>query len=162
MPSYIFKPADFDRNSANVAALANTAGTNFDFATLDYDATTDEHADMNVQMDQFYDSGVIYLDVYWKAAATSGDVVWQLNIRGIASGELFDGTLGSDNHTTSTAQGTTEYLNKATITINSPGLSPNDIAIFRISRDADSTNDTDDMAGDAKLVVAVLRFEVSG
>lgn len=162
MPAFILKPLDADRNGANVAAKSDTAGTNLDFATLDFDATTQEHADWILWSDTFYDSGTIYIDIFWKAAATSGDVVWQANLLGNADGEQWDRALGTDSYVKDTAQGTTEYTSRCTITIDSPGLAPSDATIIRISRDSDDTNDTDNMAGDAKLLFAVVRFNVIG
>lgn len=162
MPAFILKPLDADRNGANVAAKTDTTGTNFDYATLDFDATTQEHADWVLWSDTFYNSETIYIDIIWKAAATSGNVIWQANLRGIADGEQWDGSLGSDNYISDVPAGTTEYMNKCSITIATTGLSPSDGTIIRISRDADSTNGTDDMAGDAKFLFAIVRFNVAG
>lgn len=162
MPAFILKPLDADRNGANIAAKTDTAGTNFDYATLDFDATTQEHADWVLWSDTFYDSGTIYIDIVWKAAATTNNVIWQANLRGIADGGQFDGALGSDNYVSDSPAGTTEYMNKCTITIDTTGLSPSDTTIIRISRDADSTNGTDNMTGDAKFIKAIVRFNVAG
>ena len=160
MAAFILKPIDSDRTGANVAPKTDVTGTNFDYATLDFDATTDEHADWNIWTDSLYDSGTIYVDIYWKAAATTGSVVWQVNLRGAASGEIYDSTLGSDNYVSDTPAGTTEYIKKCTVTISTTGLSPGDATVLRISRDANGTHGTDNMAGDAKLLFAVVRFSV--
>lgn len=162
MPSFILKPSDADRNGANLAALTNTTGTNFDYASLDFDAAAQERADWDFVMDEFYDAGAIYIDVWWKAAAIADNVVWQANLRSAASGAQWDGALGTDSYIQDQPAGTTEYVVKATITIASPGLAASAGTILRISRDADSTNATDDMAGDAKLLLVVVRFNVAG
>jgi hypothetical protein len=162
MPAFIIKPADFDRNGANVAGLTNVTGTNFGYAQLDFDATTQEHADINLVMDEFYNASTIYIDLFWKAAAIAGDVVWQANMKGTENAEQWDSALGSDNWVSSTVQGTTEYMTRATITVATPGLEARDATVIRISRDADSTHATDNMAGDAKLLLVVVRFNVVG
>ncbi len=162
MPELYLRPTDADTNGANVAAKNPTAGTNFDWNELDYDATTQEHADWNFPLDAFYNGGTIYIDIYWKTVATSGNVVWQANFRSISDGQLWDGVLGSDFWVSDTAQGTTEYMGKTTITCSSPSLTAGAASILRISRDADSTHATDNMAGDAKFLFAKVRYEVAG
>lgn len=161
MPSLILKPKDADLPSSNPAQLVNVNGTNFAWAELRYDATTQESVTYSFQMDQFYDNGSITINFWWKAAATTGNVVWQVNLLSRAEGQLFDTALGSDFYIQDAAQGTTEYLNKATLTINNPNLTRSQVIIVKVSRDADSTNATDDMAGDAKLLEVEVDFQVA-
>lgn len=162
MPMIVLKPRDSDTNGANVAQKVDTTGTNFDYQELRYDATTQERADFGFQMDEFYDSQTIYVDIWWKAAAITNNVVWQVNLLGRGDNAQFDSALGSDNYIQDAPVGTTEYLSKATVTISSTGITPSQWVILRISRDADSTNATDNMTGDAKLIGAIMRFNVAG
>lgn len=160
IPCLIFDPASAVLPTTNPAALVKTNGTNHTFNELDFDTTTDESCYWIFQMDEFYDSGAIQIHVFWKAAATTGSVVWQANLLGRVDTEIWDTALGSASYIQDTVQGTTEYLSKATIDIASTGLNPSDLVILKISRDADGTGGTDNMAGDARLLNVILEFTV--
>jgi len=162
MPSYIFQPKDAILPTTNPAAYSDPDGTNFSYGQLAFDATTQEQVFFIAPMDSFYNSATLYFDIWWKAAATSGDVVWQINLLGRVDGEVWDAAMGTDEYVVDTAKGTTEYLAKATVEVSTTGLVPSDLIVIKLSRDADSTNDTDDMAGDAKFLSMRMRFNVAG
>lgn len=162
MPTITLDPKSAILPTSNSAAYSDPDGTNFSYGQLAYNDTTQQSAYYVFQMDEFYDSGAITFHFWWKAAATSGDTVWQINVLSRTDTQQFDSALGSDIYVVDTAQGTTEYLSKASVTESSPGLTPSSLVVIRVSRDADSTNDTDNMSGDAKLLNLTLEFDVIG
>jgi len=155
-----------DPNSAFVpltgpATITSVSGTP-SYKRIDFNDTFTQNADWIFKHDQYYDSGNMYLDIYWMAAsATSGSVVWGTLIRGVSVADGFAGgpslSWSITSATDTTAAGN---LNKATITITSPGLSPAQIIqlwLRRVPGDAG-----DNMTGDAHFLFASLRYTVSG
>jgi len=162
MPSIVFDPKSAVLPTANPAAYSDPDGTNFSYGQLAFDDSIDESVYFIFAMDEFYDSQTIYFDIFWKGTSTSNDVVWQINLLGRIDDEVWDAVLGSDNYIADTAKGTADDLAKATITVSSTGLAPSDLVILKVSRDADSTNATDNFSGDAKLLNIRMRFNVAG
>jgi len=162
MPSYIFQPKDAILPTVNPAAYSDPDGTNFSYGQLAFDDTTDESVYYIFPMDTFYDSGTLYFDIWWKGTNITNDVVWQVNLLGRIDDEVWDAALGSDNYIADTAKGTADDLAKATITVATTGIVPSDMVILKLSRDADSTNATDNFVGDAKYLGMRMRFNVVG
>lgn len=162
MPEYIFVPEAEGLPTANPAAYSDPDGTNFTYPQLAFDDSTDESKYYTFTMDSFYDSGTIYIDIWWKGANIANDVVWQVNLLGRVDDEVFDSALGADQFVVDTAKGTAHDIAKCTITISTPGISPSDFVILKLSRDADSTNGTDNFVGDALFLGMRMRFNVAG
>lgn len=162
MPSYIFAPQDAVLPTANPAVYSDPDGTNFTYPQLAFDDSTDESVYYVFTMDAFYNSGTIYFDIWWKGTNTANDVVWQVNLLGRIDDEVFDAALGTDQYIADTAKGTAEDIAKATITVSTTGISPSDFVVLKLSRDADSTNATDNFVGDAKYLGMRMRFNVAG
>jgi len=159
MPAIILDPNSYIPHPSNAPALTTEAATPA-YKYLAFDDGTDELAYWVFWMDNFYDSGTITIDIFWKAAATSGDVVWKVFLQGKAEGEEWDTALATTESLTDTVQGTTEYLGKGTLTFSTPGISPSDLCVLKIHRDAD--DGADDMSGDAKLLYIVVKYNVAG
>ncbi len=161
MAEYMFIPKDAILPTTNPAAYSDPDGTNFSYGQLSYDDTTQEQVFYVLPIDTYYDSSTIYFDIWWKGTSTSNDVVWQINLLGRIDDEVWDAALGSDYYIVDTAKGTANDLAKCTITISTTGLSPSDMVIIKLSRDADSTNATDNFSGDALFLGMRARFEVA-
>lgn len=159
MPAIILDPNSFSPHPTDTPALVTEAGGSPTYKYLAFDDSTDEMAYWNFWMDSFYDSGTITFDLFWKAAATSGDVVWRVGTRGYIEGEDWPAVSTATGNVTDTTQGTTEYLNKATISISTTNISPSDMVMLGITR---KTGGADTMTGDAKLLYIVMRYNVAG
>lgn len=95
------------------------------------------------------------------ASATSGNVVWRVQIEAITDGDAtdLDATTSFDTANSSGAvavPGTAGYIKQCTITLtNADGLAAADY--YRISVDRDAANGSDTATGDAYLLAFELR-----
>jgi hypothetical protein len=160
-----FKPHDAVPPSSNYATLDSPVGTNFPVPCLDFDASTDESAFFFFTATN-YGSGNLTLEIFWYAdTASSGNVVWEASIAAITpdtdTQDIETKSFASVNYVQDTHLGTTgQRLHKATITIsNLDSIASGDSVVLKLSRDANGTNATDDMAGDA--CVTGLRLSYS-
>jgi len=138
--------------------FVKTNGTNNPVAGLAYDASTDEAAFWRF-IAKNYASGNVSVEIQWYAdTASSGNVVWEAQLAAITpdadSQDVETDGLATLNYVQDTHLGTTgQRLHKCTITIsNLDSLADGDNVVLRIARDANGTNATDDMTGDAILV----------
>lgn len=141
-----------------------TAGTNFPVSGLAYDAATDEAAFWKLRAIN-YGSGNLTLKLVWYAdTASSGNVVWEAQIAAITpdtdTQDVETKALTTLNFVQDTHLGTTgQRVHTCTITIsNLDSIAADDIFWLRIARDANGTNATDDMTGDAILLQAELTY----
>jgi hypothetical protein len=137
----------------NACALNRTQGTNIPFLSLDFDAAADEQAYWVFEVPSTW-VGNVTVTIWWKAAATTGDVVWGAATRAIGDGGTWDSTW-TETTGTDTVKGTTEQLNAAAIVITSPWVA-GDTGQVRIRRLGSNGSDT--MAGDAKCVAVKLSW----
>jgi hypothetical protein len=139
-------------------------GTNFPVPGLAFDASTDEAAFWHF-VARNYGSGNLTLALYWYAdTATSGNVVWEAQLAAITpdtdtqdveTKALATLTFVQDTHLGTTGQ----RVHKCSITIsNLDSLANGDVCTLRLARDANGTNATDDMTGDAILVGVELSY----
>ena len=156
----------FDVGAAQFLATAFPAlvknGTNFPAVGLAYDAAAVEAAFWLIRAIS-YGSGNVTVALDWYAdAATSGDVVWLVQLAAITpdtdSQDVETKSLATANSVTDTHLGTTgQRLHRATVTVsNLDSLAANDDLWIRIARDA--TNGSDSMTGDAILVAATVTY----
>lgn len=144
----------WDSPSAN-AATAACYGTNAK-GVADFDATTDESLYTWILLPEGF-TGSVDAALLWSAAATSGSARFTLNIDCAAAGEDHD--LASSNATnfTGTPNGTANRLVRTTQTsISITGCAANELAKINLVRDADGTTGTDDMTGDARVIMLEL------
>lgn len=146
------------------AAYVKTNGTNFPVSGLAYDATTDEAAFWKFRATS-YGSGNITLTLLWYAdTASTANVVWEAQITCITpdtdSTDVETDSLATLNFVQDTHLGTTgQRVHTCAITIsNLDSIAANDLVFVRIARDANSTSATDDMAGDAILLLGILSY----
>ena len=122
---------------------------------LAFDPSTDEGCFWAFQISG-YTSGNLTLLIPWYAdTASSGNVVWEARIQAITADtdtqDVETDGFASSNYVQDTHLGTTgQRLHQATITIsNLDSLADGDWVRIEIRRDANGTNATDDMTGDA-------------
>lgn len=139
-------------------------GTNFPVEGLAYDASSDEAAFWRFIATN-YGSGNLTIDLWWYAdTASSGNVVWESQLSAVTADsdtqDIETDGLATLNFVQDTHLGTTgQRVHKCTITIsNLDSLANGDLCHLRIARDANGTNATDDMAGDAILLAARLSY----
>ena len=140
----------WDLPTTNAAAAACITGTNTQKGVLDFDAATDESAQVHVALPADW-SGAVDVRIKWLAAATSGDVVWAVQTICVADAETDDPAFNTASTVTDTAKGTTNQTNDAAITgVTATGCAAGELMHVKISRDADNGSDT--MTGDARLI----------
>jgi hypothetical protein len=131
-------------------AGTDASGTNTGYATLSFDAATDEGVGCLIPLPIGF-AGTVDLDVMWRAASTSGDVIWAIQTICIADAETGDPAFNTASTVTDTAKGTTLQFNTANITtVTITGCVANEIMMARLYRDANAGGDT--MTGDAQLI----------
>lgn len=145
-----FQPA------SSVPTAACDSGSNTNYAYLEFDDSAIERVDDHITLPDGY-SG-LDVTLWWKAAATSGNVRWLFRGVCVDEGETGDPALSDLGAVTDAAQGTANQWNRALI----HGLTPSGCAAretlhFEIARvGTDGANDT--MTGDAHLIKAIIRF----
>lgn len=160
-----FKPGEAIPLATAFPQYIKEDGNSFPVEGLSYDATTDEAAFWNFKASN-YGSGNLTLVIRWKSAtATSGDVVWEAQIAAVTpdtdAAALLVKALATLNYVADTQLGTTAGREQTcTITIsNLDSLAADDEVWLRLARDANGTNATDNMTGDA--IVTALEIQYS-
>lgn len=160
----ILTPEEAQFLAANFPQFLKTNGTNFPVSGLAYDATTDESAFWKLKAVS-YGSGNLTLTLFWYAdTASSANVVWEAQIAAITpdtdTQDVETDGLATLNFVQDTHLGTTgQRVHTCAITIsNLDSIAANDLVFVRIARDANGTSATDDMTGDAILILAELSY----
>lgn len=140
------------------------AGSSFPVTGLAYDASTDEAAFWKFFAHN-YGSGNITLTILWYAdTASSANVVWEAQMSAITpntdSQDVETDGLATLNFVQDTHLGTTgQRVHSCDIAIsNLDSLAAGDLVHLRIARDANGTSATDDMTGDAILIMAIVAY----
>ncbi len=161
---HILFPESAQFKTSAFPQFVRNQGTYFPVTGLAYDASTDEAAFWKFVAND-YASGNLTLDLFWYAdTASAGNVVWEAQVAVITpntdSQNIETDALTTLNYIQDTHLGTTgQRLHQATLTIsNLDSLASGDLVFIRIARDANGTNATDDLVGDAILVAAVLSY----
>jgi hypothetical protein len=164
MPSIQLLPESAQFLASAFPAMTKVAGTSFPVSSLAYDASTDEAAFWKFEA-VGYTSGNLTLEILWYAdTASSGNVVWEAQVSAITpntdSQDVETDALATLNYVQDAHIGTTgQRVHSCSITIsNLDSLAANDLVHLRIARDANGTNATDDMTGDAQLIAAILTY----
>lgn len=142
--------------SSNFPQLAHSNGR----PILGFDASTNESCTWT-----FYApaglSGALSAKVHWIAAsATSGDVIWNVEIEAVTAGDStdLDATTSFDtaNSGTTTAPGTAGYLAVTSITLtNADSVAAGDYVRVRLTRNASAGGDT--ATGDANVLLLAIQ-----
>lgn len=151
----VFTPLDNQPPVTNYA----TFDTRNSIATLDFDASTDESAVfVGIMPEAASLASGLKVRIHWMAAtATSGTCRWGVQF------EDMNTDLDSDSFDTaatagSATNGTSGIITVTEITITTiDSIAAGDSFRLKVFRDADGTSGTDDMTGDAELVVVEVR-----
>ncbi len=137
-------------------------GSNYPVPGLAFDADTQEEVFFEFTATD-YVSGNLTLTILWYAdTATANDVVWEAQVGVITpntdSQDVETDGLATLNFVMDTHLGTVgQRVHETAITIsNLDGLAAGDRVVLRLARDADSTNDTDDLTGDVILISPLI------
>lgn len=157
-------PEEAQFAAASFPQLVRNAGTNFPVSGLAYDAAADEWGYWKLKASN-YGSGNLTLILRWYAdTGSANNVVWQAKIAAITpdtdSQDVETKAFATLNFVQDTHLGTTgQRVHTCTITIsNLDSLAADDEVWLAIGRDADGTNATDDMTGDAILIDAEVQY----
>jgi len=132
--------------AANAPTATCAAGTT-ETTLLDcYASFPDSDGDTSIQVPFMLPSdwtGAIDLKFKWKAAATTGDVVWQATLVCRADAEVNDAAFNAASTVTDTAKGTTLQLNDASITgMTTTGCAAGELATLKVLRNRTHASDT--------------------
>ncbi len=148
--------ANFDLPASNAPAPTCDTGSNTQKGYLAFDAGTDESFEDSWILPTGF-TGAIDVHFRWKAAATSGAAGWCAQLIRVPDGSTSDPAYpaqASGNCVSDTAKGTTLQENSATISgVTCSSCAAGDHVYVRISRDANGGAVTDDMTGDALLLM---------
>ena len=159
LPPPAFVPA-----SSNGARFDTFAGTNFPVPVLKYATTPDQTAFAYFRANR-YGSGNITVDIDWyadTATSTADDLVWECALAAITPNtdtqDIETKAFATVNTATDTHLGTTgQRLHRATLTLsNLDSVATDDWCCFRLVRDSD--NASDDLPGDACVVMVTLSY----
>ncbi len=157
----IFEP----KNNDPPATIYATLDTRNLHPVLDFDAAADEEAVFPIFLPKAYGGGGITITLIWMAStATSGNVVWQAAFeRHVDDGFDLDsdGFAAFNNGGQDVAPSASGEVSYDTVTftdgVDMDSLAANESGRLKIRRDADSTDATDDMAGDAELLRVIVK-----
>lgn len=103
-------------NPPTATCSAGSTNTNMIRGVADFpDSDGDYSIQMQVPLPPDF-TGTVDAYIKWRAAATSGDVVWQIQTACVADGEVDDVAWNTASTVTDTAKGTTNQSNDALIT----------------------------------------------
>lgn len=155
----IFSPLDNEPPSASYATL----DTRNAHPVLDFDASADESAVFSGLLPRSYAGGGLTVYLHWLASsATSGAVRWAVSIERLDTGTDTD----SDSFATAQTAGTTASGTSGAPVVTSiaftSGAQMDSLAAgepfrLKVMRDADGTSGTDDMTGDAELLMVEIK-----
>jgi len=149
---------------ASEAPLTNYATLNFRNyrPILEFDDTTDESTYWTRVLPSNYRNNGLRVRILWCAAsATSGTCRWEVAFERIAEGGL---DIDSDSFASSKSAGGTANATSGKLTYTSISFSVAETGSIaagesfrlKINRDADGSTGTDDMVGDANILVVEL------
>lgn len=153
--------------TTNFPALVANQGTNFPVVGLAFDASTDEAAFFFFKASSYGSGNLSFILDWYADTASSGNVVWEAQLAAITpdtdSQDVETDGLATLNFVQDTHLGTTgQRVHRCTITIsNLDSLAADDVLFVRLARDANGTNATDDLTGDAVLIGAELQYSDS-
>jgi hypothetical protein len=144
---------------APITEVETTSGRP-DMQVLDFDATSDEHAQFQIAFPKSWNEGTITFQVYWTTTASDTDgVAWGLQGVAVSDNDTIDVAYGTSVVVTDDALGAAEdqcvTAESGAVTIaGTPAIG--DICYFRIFRDVSDAND--DMTEDARLIGVKIFF----
>lgn len=144
-----------------LTGVETTAGRP-DMQVLDFNDTTDEHAQFSVAFPERWDLGTITFQVFWAGVADTTGVAWGLAAVSVGDNETIDVVFPTPTVVTDDAQGAVEELlvtvESGTHTISGTPAVDNQVW-FDLIRDVSDGND--DMVGDARLLGIKIFYTAS-
>ena len=162
VPAAAMRPTS-SNGCAAITDVESTSGRP-DMQVLDFDASSDEHAQFQVSFPKAWNEGTVTFQAYWTTTATDTDgVAWGLQGVAVSDNDTIDVAYGTAIVVTDDALGAAEDLmvtaESSAITIGgSPAVG--DLCFFRVYRDVSDAND--DMAEDARLIGVKVFFTTDG
>ena len=154
---YIPSVAMWPRTTGGCAALAKTemATSLVNIQSLDFDQTTQEHAQFTISLPKNWNNGTVTATFYWTAAAGTGDVIWGIQGGAYSNDDALTVALGSAQTVTDTLIATNDlHISPATSAITLAGTPADaDFLAFQIYRDISDT-----LNADAKLLGVVIQL----
>jgi len=160
VPAAAMRPT-VSNGCAIIADIETTAGRP-DLQVLDFDASSDEHAQFQIAMPKSWDEGTVTFQVWWTSTATDTDgVSWALQGVACSDGDTADVAYGTavvvDDANQSTAEDV--YVSAVSDAVTIAGTpAAGDICFFRIFRDVSDANDT--ATEDARLIGVQILYTI--
>lgn len=128
--------------------------------SLNFDASTQEHAVWMFVLPDGYAGGAITPVFYWTAASGSGKVVWGIQGRSLANDEALDQALGTASEATDTllAANDVHVVDGSAFTLAGTPAG-GELCVIKVYRKAADSGDT--LGVDAKLIGVKLEFGAS-
>lgn len=149
-------------NTTNGAAAGTTESTTNKvmLSTLDFDASTDESAQITIPMDKKWNEGTVTVQFIWTAGAT-GDVVWGCQAVALSDDDAVDSAFGTAQTVTDSVTASGDVMESAfTSAITIAGTpAAEDLVVFKFYRDADNGSDT--LAADASLIAVRIKYTIN-
>ena len=142
---------------ASIATVETTAGRP-DMQVLDFDASSDEHAQFSVAFPKSWNAGTVTFQLFWTSTATdTGTCVFELQAVAASDNTTIDVDFGTGQTVSDAAQGAAEELyvspeSNAITIAGSPG--DNELVFFDLYRDVSADN----MEEDARVIGIKLFF----
>jgi len=156
VPAMSMTPRD-NAGCADIATVAAGSNGRPDFHVLDFDNSSDEHAQFMIAMPKSWDGGNIYYTVYWIGLAATTGVAWGLEVLSLNDNEEFNQAYVNPIIVTDDSQGdVTELLISAKSGAIACSGADGDLLCLQFYRDVSDGND--DMAGDARLVGLLIEY----
>ena len=145
------------RRTTNGAAEGSTetATNKIMVASLDFDQTTAEYAQLTLPMPKSWNESTVTAQFVW-TATTTGSVVWGCQAVAISDDDVLDAAFGTAQTVTDAVTAANDVMISAETSAITIGGTPaeGDIVVFQFYRDAASGSDT--LAADAKLLSVKL------
>ena len=157
IPAAAMRPTS-SNGCADITDVETTSGRP-DLQVLDFDTSSDEHAQFQIAFPKSWDEGTITYRVFWTSTATDTDgVAWGLQGVSVANDGTIDVAYGTGVVVTddniSAAEDCLVTSTSSAVTIASAAADT--MTFFRIYRDVSDAND--DMAEDARLIGVQIFF----
>jgi len=160
IPAAAMRPT-VSNGCSTLTAVETTAGRP-DILVLDFDASSDEHAQFQIAFPKGWDEGVINFQAFWTSTATDTDgVTWALQGVSMSDGDTIDVAYGTAVTVDDANQSTAEdlYVTAASGDVTIAGTpAAGDLCCFRVFRDVSDANDT--AAEDARLIGVKILFTI--
>ena len=126
-------------------------------ATLDFDATIIEAAQIAIPMPRSWNEGTVQIQFVWTAAG-GGSAVWGCQALALSDDDVLDAAFGIVQTVTDAVTAVGDMMQSAfTAPLTIAGSpAPEDIVVFRVFRDAAQSVDT--LIADARLVAVRIRY----